>query len=224
MAETCFNQELIQRMTGLETELAQLKGFEKINTALFNISHAVNVTTGLEQLFKSIHSALSPIIDTTNFFIALYDHDQDSVIFPYIVDSVDKSYPPVIEISKTESLTAKVIRIGIPVLMPKSEVLRERKVSAFKIPNCTPAEIWLGVPLKIRHEILGIMVVQSYENPFSYDESDVELMVSVADQVAIAIDRRRKEDQLRISEEKYRRIVTIANEGIMILDADWRIN
>ncbi len=224
MAEKFIDQLLTERMDGLETELEQLKRLEKINAVLFKISHAVNVTICLEQLFKSIHSALSPIVDTTNFFIALYDQNQDSITFPYIVDSVDESYPPVLKISKTESLTAKVIRTGVPVLMTKSEVLREREKSTFRIPSCTPAEIWLGVPLKIRYEIVGVMAVQNYENPLCYDQSDVVLMVSVAEQVALAIDRKRKEDQLRISEEKYRRIVTTANEGIMILDADWSIN
>lgn len=217
------NEEL-ERLISLQgSEAVKRKRCQDINFALFKISNAVNVTLNRDDLFKSIHLALSPILDTDNFYIALYSSSNDSLSFPYIVDSVDENYPPVIEVSKTASLTAEVIRSGNPLMITKAEILRQREESPFQIPGCKPSEIWLGVPLKTRGEIIGVMAVQHYTDPHCYDQTDLSVMVSVAEQVAIALDRKCKEEELLASEARFRRMVTTANEGILSLNADWQI-
>lgn len=141
MTEKPAYEILEQRIALLEHELVQRKRFEGINSALCKISNAVNMTSSLDDLFKSIHLVLSAIIDTTNFCIALYDKTQNILTSPYIVDTVDESYPPVIELGKTASLTAEVIRTRAPVLMTKAEILSHRAKCRFQIHACTPSEI-----------------------------------------------------------------------------------
>jgi PAS domain S-box-containing protein len=196
MVEKPTYEALEQRIILLENDSAQRKRFEEINAALFKISNAVNMTSDLDALFRTIHLALSPVIDTTNFYIALYDGARDSVTFPYCVDAVDACYPPVIEVSRTASLTAEVIQTGRPVMVTKAEILSLRAGSGLTIPACTPSEIWLGVPLKTQDNIIGVMAVQSYLDPKCYDQTDMEVLVSVADQVALAVERKRAEAEL----------------------------
>ena len=211
-------EELEQRIAVLESESAYRKRFEEINRSLFKISDAVNMTSSLDELFRTIHLALSPVIDTTNFFIALYDGLNDTISFPYCVDTVDEHYPPVIEISKTASLTAEVIRTGRSVLITKAEILKQRAESCFKIPSCTPSEIWLGVPLKTRNEIIGVMAVQSYHDPMCYDQTDLDVMVSVADQVAIAVKQKKDDEAIRNSEDRLRILFNGINESVFVHD------
>lgn len=222
MTEKPSYEVLEEKIQLLERELFQRKRFEKINSALCTIANAVNTTLNQDELFNAIHTALSTIIDTTNFYIALYDKEQDSIHFPYIVDSVDKYYPPALDVTKTASLTGEVIRSGSPLLIDKKAILCQRAQSPFKrMPKCTPSENWLGVPLKTQNDIIGVIAVQSYLDPLCYDQTDLEVMVAVSDQVAIALDRKRKDDALRESETRFRRIVATANEGIVSIDTDW---
>lgn len=223
MARKLTYEELEAKVLQLENDSAQRQRFEQINAALFKIANAVNTTSSRDELFNAIHSALSHAIDTTNFYIALYDKSSDGLSFPYIVDSVDEYYPSVVEVSKTASLTAEVLRTGKPLLIHKPEILHKQAVSTLKVPDCTPSETWLGVPLNTKDEIVGIMAVQSYSDPQCYDQTDMEVMVAVADQVAIALDHRLKEEELIESEARFRCFVATANEGIMSLNADWRI-
>ena len=220
MSEKPTYEELEQRIALLENKSAQRKRFEEINRTLFKISNAVNMTSNLDELFRTIHLALSPIIDTTNFYIALYDGAKDRVTFPYFVDTVDECYPSFIEVSRTASLTAEVIRTERPVLVTKAEILTQQAQSSLVIPVCTPSEIWLGVPLKTRDEIIGVMAVQSYHDPMSFDQTDMEVMVSVADQVAIAVERKQAEEALQQAHDKLELSVAERTESLRQANED----
>ncbi|WP_299983100.1 ATP-binding protein [Desulfobacula sp.] len=218
MVEKPPYKELENRVRQLKKESAQQKRFQNISTTLFQISKAVNTTNNLDELYESIHRALNSIIDTTNFYISLYDKSKDRITFPYCIDSVDECYPPQIEISKTESLTGKVIQTGQPLLITKDERLKQRAESRKKEPACTPSEVWLGVPLKTQDGIIGAMAVQSYSDQNCYDQTDMEVMLSVADQIAVAIELKRAEDALRKSEKKHRHLFKNAPSGIYEID------
>ena len=58
----------------------------------FLIANAVNTTLNLDDLYKTIHTALGTIIDVTNFFIAIVDSSDKTLYFPYFVDTVDDDF------------------------------------------------------------------------------------------------------------------------------------
>lgn len=209
-------EELEQRIDELEKEGAARERAEKLTGTLLKISKAVHISTSLDEFFNAVHTALTPVIDTTNFFIALYDATSDSISFPYFVDAIDSSFPPVLEISKTASLTAEVIRSGRPLLTGKDQVLKRWAGTSLTPAPCTPSEIWLGVPLQIKGKMFGVMAVQNYFDPACYDQIDLELMVSVAELVALAVDNMNAEKTLRASEDRFRTIVDLAVGGVAL--------
>ena len=81
----------------------------------------------------------------------------------------------------------------------------------------------MGAPLKARDEIIGVMAVQSYHDPMCYDQTDMDIMVSVADQVAIAIERKRAEEALRESEARFRQIYVHMPIGVARISLEFRI-
>ncbi len=188
-------EELVNRIQELQNESQIKSRFEKINQTLFKISNSINTTSNLPELYESIHTSLSAIIDTTNFFIARYDNENDTVEFPYCVDEIDGQLPPVKNFTQTASLTAEVVRTGKPILIDKEATIKYRIESGFPIPGCTPSEQWLGAPLKIKGKIIGVIAMQTYTNKRLYDETDKDVIVAVADQVALAIDRKTLEER-----------------------------
>ncbi|MCP4694196.1 MAG: GAF domain-containing protein, partial [Desulfobacterales bacterium] len=136
---------------------------DRINNTLFKISNAVNTTLNLDELYASIHSSLSGIIDVTNFYIAIYNKEEDVLSFPYFVDvttDVPHHVREKARVKDSKSLTSTVIKTGKPLLVKKDErrKLLERGLS----PRGDAAEVWLGIPLIARGEVIGAMVVQSY--------------------------------------------------------------
>ena len=208
--------ELEQRLQQLEQQTCQQQRSEQINRTLFNIANAVNATSDLDELFKSIHRALSSVIDATNFYIALYDAAIDAIDFPYCVDEMDGCYLPKVGISRTASLTGDVIRNRKPALMTKADITSWRQQCGLAVASCTPSEIWLGVPLLVRQEVIGVMAVQSYTDPSCYDQTDMDVMVAVAGQVALAIQSKRATEALQESKERYRALSDATFEAIFI--------
>ena len=223
MRETRTVRTLQRQVASLAEEAGRGRRWQAIVTVLHAIAEAVSTTTSMQDLFATIHRALAPVIDTENFFIALYHPGNDSLSFPYFVDKVDSCYPVALNVSNTASLSAWVIREQRPMLLRRAEISLFRESCGLTVPPCTPSEIWLGAPLKTPRGAVGVMAVQSYDDPLRYDENHLQVLAAVADMAAIAIERKRVDDALRESEENFRRIVTTVGEGIVQLDGDHRI-
>ncbi|MCP4689323.1 MAG: PAS domain S-box protein, partial [Desulfobacterales bacterium] len=193
---------------------------ERINKTLFKISNAVNTTLNLGELYESIHHALADVIDTTNFFIALYDKEEDMLSFPYFVDeSTDIPYHirENVHAIKSKSFTSRVIVSGKPFLIKMNDRSGSATKKGLKPVGALP-RVWLGAPLIIKNEVIGAMVVQSYTDPDLYSEEDADILLSVSEQVAIAIDRKRAEEALQVEKAHIERLFEGVQEGIVVND------
>lgn len=177
---------------------------EEINQVLFEISSAVNTVPSLDELYQSIRKSLGRVIDTTNFYIALYDQELDQIFFPYYYDEDPIRIDHIPQASQAKTYTAQVILSGQPVLVTWDEIVAHNKKLGSPTATGTPAQIWLGVPLKTKDHVIGAMVCQSYTDPNCYTQKDVRFLTSVSEQVAIAIERRHSYEALRKSEEQVR--------------------
>ncbi|MFH1981502.1 MAG: response regulator [Pseudomonadota bacterium] len=188
------------RIEGIITDIQEQVFANEVNSTLYKISNAVNTTLRLDDLFRAIHQALSRIIDLPNFFIALYNEVSETISFPYCVDQVDGGYADVALTGDIDSLSARVMKGGRPLLITKAERLAQLERTG-KRPLGTLAEIWMGVPLRVKDKVIGAMVAQHYDDPSRYTHRDVELFTSVSDQVAIGIDRVMTDEKLRQSQQ-----------------------
>ena len=184
---------------------------EEVNRVLYSISDAVNATQDLDALYRTIHETLGTVIDVTNFFIAIVDQRKRTVNFPYHVDTVNKDFSPLTDFDTNSSLAGLVVSLKKPVLLHAAE-LQERALRQ-GIGGPRPL-IWMGVPLLIRDEIIGVIAVQHYTDAEIYDAADLRLLTAISQQTAIAIDRKRSLEKLKRSEETYRNMFLNAPVGL----------
>ncbi len=166
---------------------------ERVQSALFRISQAAVTAENLRDLLRSIHGIVGELMPASNFYIALHDTEHETLSFPYFVD--EKEDPPGPQ-PVNRGLTEYVLRTGKP-LLASPEVFRSLLASG-EVAEIGPESVdWLGVPLIVKDRIFGVLVVQSYTGGVRYREEDRDLLRFVSSQIAMVIDRRRAEEDLR---------------------------
>lgn len=196
-------EDVTERLTSQTEEFRQGREL----SMLYRIANTVGESERLDELFPAIHTILLEHIDAPNFYIALLDRHKDRIIFPYFSDEKDDIYKIDAISSQTKgSLTLDVIRQGQPLIVRRKDFDHKGKSRREDISGLvgTPCAIWLGVPLMVEGRIIGAMAIQDYNDEQHFDEKDAELLVSISGQVALSIERKRIEDALRRSEERYR--------------------
>lgn len=172
---------------------------EQIQKVLFNISNASMTTDNLIKLITQIKEYLGVVIDTKNFYIALYDSETDTLSLPFFEDEKDR----ITAIPAGKTLTSYVIKTEKPLLATK-EKLNELENAGEVGKFGTDSEIWLGVPLKIKGKVTGVLAVQSYTDEHAYDEKDLELLEFISEQISISLNRKNAEQELKDALEKAR--------------------
>ena len=170
---------------------------------MYEIGELANKIKDLPLLFKAIQGSLNRILDTRNFYVALYNEERDEFSYPYYKDEFDS--PPPLPVKAERGISAYVIKSGHPILLTKEEFYtmnREGKIDLLG----TPSEQWLGCPLIVEEKPIGIMAVQSYSTDVIYDENDMEMLNFVSDQIALTIKINIEDEKLRDSEAMHREL------------------
>jgi len=191
----------------LEIEIDQRILSENINKSLIEISNAINITSDLGALYKTIHKSLMKILDVTNFFIATYNKEEDLIFFPYVSDKKISEFVAIKNISKQkESLIGKVIFSRKPVFLKKGEQINSDSIANPGQKSGHLIHAWLGVPLENKGEVVGVMATQSFTDQNYYSKKARDIFISVAKQVALAIEVKRSNDALLESEKKHKKL------------------
>ena len=170
---------------------------------MYEISELANRIKDLPILFQTIQGSLSKILDTRNFYVALYNEEMDEFTYPYYKDEFDS--PPPEPIRGEKGISAYVVKNSLPMLLTRDQFYTMNSEGKIDLLG-TPAEQWLGCPLTVEGRPIGIMAVQSYSKDVVYQESDMEMLNFVSDQIALTIKINIEDEKLRNSEAMHREL------------------
>jgi PAS domain S-box-containing protein len=182
---------------GISRDITERKRIELESHALFEITEGITVTGNLDELLRLIHSSLAKVVYAENFFIALYNKTTGLFNFPYFIDQVDSTPEPT---SLGKSCSAYVFRTVKPLLLTQQifdNLVEQNEVEL--VGSNSPS--WIGIPLQTPSTVIGVMVLQHYEKENVYSERDVKFLTSIANQIAISIDRKMTEEEIKLKNE-----------------------
>ena len=206
----------LHRCWGTQRDITERRRAQQVQAATYRISESANTVQNLRELFRSVHDTVSDLMPAKNFYIALLDEERCRLNFPYHVDEVDQEFDPK---PLGKGLTEYVIRTGEPLLAtPDIYQAMERRGEVELIG--APSIDWLGVPLKVRDDVIGALVIQTYTEGVRYGEAEKRILQFVSSQVGMAIARKQAEEALRTSEERYRAFIAHSSEGVSRLEQD----
>ncbi len=179
-------------LIGLLQDITDIKKDERIRSVIYNIANATDKTRDLNEFNAKVKDELSKVIDTKNFYIAFYEKETDTFSLPFIEDEKDKFT----SFSAGKTLTGFVIKTKKSLFATK-DIIKELERSGEIELVGTDSEIWLGIPLLIKGEITGVLVVQSYDDKYAYKISDINMLEIVSHQISASIERKKAELDLK---------------------------
>ncbi|NQU68237.1 MAG: PAS domain S-box protein [Candidatus Marinimicrobia bacterium] len=191
-------------------DITKIKRSEDVGKVLLKISQAVSTTKSIEELFKNIHRQLGTLMDTSNFYIALYESLKNELSFPYYIDEVDS--PPEPQKLK-RGLSEYVIHTKTPLFVYEDGIHDLNRMGKIELLG-TPSKVWMGTPLiSDDDKVIGVIVLQSYSDSNMYSKADMDMLVYMSEQIAISVNKIAREDKLRASEQKYKRVSGLLAES-----------
>ena len=195
-------------------DITERKRTEAERRLIFEIIEGVITTPNLDELLKLIHQSIGKLLYAKNCYVALYDQPLNLIHFEFWVDEFDpvQTARPI-----GKDFTSYVLTTGQPLLLTEEVANRMCAQGEVEMSGRASAS-WLGVPLRTASGTIGVLVLQHYQDDRAYSERDLEFLSSVGDQIALAIERKRAEEKLRESEERYRVVAETATDVIVTID------
>jgi diguanylate cyclase (GGDEF)-like protein len=175
---------------------------ELLQESLYRISELTNdPSIDIETFYNMVHNIVGQLINAENFYIAKHNKVNDEIYFTYYLDQSPEHVVKAFEPRKAgKGLTELVLKSAETVLLDKAEMLILHQEDKIAKPR-NDVVSWLGVPLIHSGEVLGAMVLQSYQQSTCFTEQDAELLRFVSQHVASAIKRREVTDYERKAHE-----------------------
>jgi PAS domain S-box-containing protein len=188
---------------------------ELTQIAITHISESALFSKSMDELYHSIHEALGPLLPVNNFYIAQYDPKTSLITFPYHVDEVDDDWAPR-KLSK--GLTSYVIRTGKP-LRTTPEITADLEAAGEVKVEGTLSINWLGVPLRSKQVVTGVLAIQTYDPAIQITERHQGILSAIAGQVTSAIERFLAEREI----QKFKLGIDHSDNIVFITDLDGTI-
>lgn len=182
-------EELRELIPQLQQLTEKYKRAERVQKALFDIAELASSVSQLNRLYTAIHEIIGDFMNADNFFVAFYERDVNLINFAYFVDEFDEQtihQVPAHELM--DGITGYILRTGNHVFLDKHNADAFAVDTGVKLVGALPHQ-FLGVPLKRGSQVIGAMVVQTYDEAVSYSSEDLEVLLFVSQHIVTTVDR-----------------------------------
>jgi diguanylate cyclase (GGDEF)-like protein len=155
--------------------------FQERYSVLLDIGRILTGTLQPDELYRTIYEQANRVIETTGFYISLYDEEQDLGTVVFVADRGEVERPN----TTYRGSDSRAIREARPILedlsRPEDAVMLLGPESDEEVTRSVVA-----VPMLHEGRVLGVISAQSYRSS-AYDDADLEILIALADLAAVAV-------------------------------------
>jgi diguanylate cyclase (GGDEF)-like protein len=182
-------EELRELVPQLQMITKKYKHSESIQKSLFDISELASSINELSSLYPAIHEIIGDLMPAQNFFVAFYEEENDIIDFVYFVDEFDEQVVSHVSADDLKnSITGYILRTGNHLFLTQETYHQQLADISVKDLGADPVD-WIGIPLKRGSQVIGAMVVQSYDESIRYNQEDLEILLFVSQHIVNCVDR-----------------------------------
>lgn len=187
------------------------------------VGQVLNSSLDLDVILLKLYEQVSQLMPADTFYIALYDRHAEEISFPVFIRAGNEMEWPTRKLRR--GLTEYILQTKEPLLIGHDLPQKLQELGLEQIGISVTS--WLGVPILTRNEVLGVISVQSISTPDVFDESDKEVLVTIASQSALAIQNAslyaETYQSLAQRVQELDSIFRTTQDGILLLNQDWQM-
>lgn len=176
-------QEIHQHLTELST----------INA----VSQAVASQNELEAILRVTGEHVRQLLNAHGVFISLYDTQTHTIHTPYWRLYDEFITAPSIPLG--QGLTSHVIHTRQPLLINQDYEQQSAALGVVRVESQARErpKAWLGVPMIVSDQVIGVIGAQNYERENAFTQNDVRVWTTIAANVGVAIRNAQLYDETR---------------------------
>lgn len=152
--------------------------------SIANIGAVLASSQNVDQILQTIYEQAGRIMDTSAFFVALYDASHEQLEFELVYDHGERLSPFTVPVASGGG-TSYVVQTGKPLLIRNLALETDSLPFSPMIIGEAP-QSWLGVAIVFQDEVLGVISAQSYE-PYAFTARQLHLLSAIANQAGIGL-------------------------------------
>jgi diguanylate cyclase (GGDEF)-like protein len=153
---------------------------------LTEIGQAISSRLDQDEVLRTIHDELGQIFNTSNFYIAFQEGDE----IRFELEVEDNRILPKRSRKPENAFTEYVIRTGQPLLI-RSDLEKTRARLGITYRPEHPAKCLCVAPILLGNKPAGVMVAMSTEKEFVFEQRDLDVLMTAAGQVSVAVENAR---------------------------------
>jgi diguanylate cyclase (GGDEF)-like protein len=153
---------------------------------LTDIGKAISSRLDQDEILRTIQTELGQIFDTSHFYIAFQEGDE----IRFELEVRDNRVLPKRTREIRNAFTEYVIRTGEPLLIRSDLESARARLGITHVPK-RPAKCLIATPIFLGNRATGIMVAMNPDREFVFEQRDLEVLVTAAGQVSVAVENAR---------------------------------
>jgi len=200
-------------------DITERRRREQVQAATYQISQVLLAGGDLKALFAEVHRIIGGLMSARNFYVALLSENGQELTFPYFVDEYVAAPSPR---PLSNGFTEYVLTTGRPARVTGADLPALLAERGPYLPLEQPAAQRIAAPLRVDGRALGVIALQDYCCDDAYGDEDLRLLNFVAEQTAIAVQRRQTEAAATRAQRRYQLIFENAVEGLYVTTPEGR--
>ena len=204
---------LKQKMRGLEQRIGYLERIVKV-------SQMLNSTLSLEPLLQIIVQSATELTSTEACSIMLLDKITGELRFAEATGGVSTKLKKV-SVPLEKSVAGNVVKKNRPILIRDAKTDPRWHGAVDQTVEFETHSI-LGVPLRVRDHVIGVLEVINKTSEDGFNEDDIQIATTLGSQAAIAIENARLLDELQQAYRDLSQVDQIKNDFVSIASHELR--
>jgi len=203
-AEKLVVQGFLLDITSRKQTEQQLKSRIDELKAVHGISETLIQKSDLKQLIFNTGEQIRLAFKANNVLIAVHDPNSDLIYFPYdYEDGIQRQGDP---IRYGEGMTSHIMKKRKPVLINTNWAENANQLNVIRT-NQIPILSSFTIPIISMDKVFGVISLESTEREFAFENIDTRPLLTIASNLAVAIEKTRLQDSLKQELEIQERLI-----------------